>query len=130
MKTLEEALRDINGCSGTLHRRDGDVLKLMESHGVPEHVVTLIERIPKGKGMAGQAWLRCKAITTCDLASDPDDVIQPGARAVEAKAAIALPVMSGGVMHSVVGFAFADGRLFETDFLQTLEALALEVAVY
>jgi hypothetical protein len=84
-----------------------------------------IETIPKGKGMAGLAWSRGAPVSTCNLAEDETPDIQPGAKAVEAGAAVAVPVFDeAGRVRAVVGFAFAQAAPLSTDTLSSLDALA------
>jgi hypothetical protein len=64
--------------------------------------------------MAGQAWLTQKPTTTCDLKNDQDAPIQSGARAVNAQAAIAIPIKgSDEKIRAIVGFAFAKQFTFD-----------------
>ena len=90
MTSLKEALSKLGATSGTIHRCDGELLTLVDAVGIPAEVIALIEVIPRGKGMAGEAWLRAKPVTTCNLADDPSTTIQPGARQVSAQAAVAI----------------------------------------
>ena len=125
MTTLASVLRQLGAISGTVHRCDGERLNLVDAIGIPAHVITLIEEIPRGKGMAGEAWLRAKPVTTCNLADDPNDVIQPGARQVDAQAAIAIPVLSpAGDVCGVVGFAFSEDTMLDTDRIAHLTVAA------
>lgn len=95
--------------NGTVHVRDSDTeLALAAVHGIPEQVVRVIGRIPKGKGMAGLAWERDQPVSTCNLKTDSTGDVRPGARAVDARAAVALPVHdASGELRAVVGIAFA-----------------------
>jgi hypothetical protein len=100
------------GSNGTIHvRRDADVLALAASHNIPDKVLGVVQTIPKGKGMAGLAWERDKPVSTCNLKTDQSGDVRPGARAVDAKAAVALPVHDEhGDLRAVVGIAFAGER--------------------
>lgn len=61
--------------------------------------------------MAGLAWQHDKPISTCNLKEDTTGAVKPGARAVDGKAAVALPVHEpSGVVRAVVGLAWADER--------------------
>jgi hypothetical protein len=61
--------------------------------------------------MAGLAWERGEPVQTCNLQTDVTGNVQPGARAVAAQAAVALPVRdAAGGVRAVVGIAFAGER--------------------
>jgi hypothetical protein len=63
--------------------------------------------------MAGQALLRGEPIFTCNLKDDSSGAVRPGAKAVDAAAAIALPLRDQTeAIVAVVGIAFANERLF------------------
>jgi hypothetical protein len=68
--------------------------------------------IPIGKGMAGLAWQRDRPIQTCNLQDDASGEVRPGAKAVDARAAVALPVHDpAGAIRAVVGLAWMDERV-------------------
>lgn len=101
------------GASGTVHLcRDGG-LRLAAAVNIPEKVRQIVEWVPWGKGMAGLALQHGTPIQTCNLKEDTSGSVKPGAKAVDAKAAIAIPVKAGsGPVRAVVGIAFADERQF------------------
>lgn len=114
--------------AGTVHRLDGDALKLGASINIPPPVIEKTRVIPKGKGMAGLAWERNEVVSTCNLKTDTTGDVQPGARAVSAQAAVAIPVHdAAGALRAVVGIAFADDRQFSeaelSAFARAAEAL-------
>lgn len=75
--------------------------------------------------MAGQALLRGEPIFTCNLKDDSSGVVRPGAKAVNAEAAIALPVRNEvGTIVAVVGIAFAHERPFSSADIRTYVAKA------
>jgi L-methionine (R)-S-oxide reductase len=100
------------GSNGTIHlRNDSDVLALAASHNIPDKVLGIVQAIPKGKGMAGLAWERDQPVSTCNLKTDQTGDVRPGAKAVDAQAAVALPVHDErGDLRAVVGIAFAQER--------------------
>lgn len=110
---LQEFVSGHGGVAGTVHTRTGDVLTLSASLNIPPPVVQKTQVIPKGKGMAGLAWSRDQIVSTCDLKADQTGDVQPGAKAVNAQAAAAIPVhdASGG-LRAVVGIAFMGERDF------------------
>lgn len=108
---LSETLAAAGAVAGTVHLRDGEVLRLQASVNIPDPVLRVTAEIPKGKGMAGLAFEREQPVQTCNLKTDDSGDVRPGARAVSAQAAIAIPVMDAtGAVRAVVGFAFADER--------------------
>ena len=63
--------------------------------------------------MAGLALQRGEPVQTCNLQEDRTGTVKPGAKAVNAQAAVAIPVQdSTGSVLSVVGIAFQDEREF------------------
>lgn len=108
---LSKLVTDHGGVAGTVHLREGDVLALRASVNIPPKVVEITRTIPKGKGMAGLAWERDQPVQTCNLKSDATGDVRPGAKAVDAQAAIAIPVHDpAGDLRAVVGIAFMGER--------------------
>ena len=71
--------------------------------------------------MAGLALERRIPIQTCNLKEDESGAVKPGAKAVDAKAAVAIPVKSvDDTARAVVGIAFPDERLFSESDLVAL----------
>ncbi|HEY8146120.1 MAG TPA: hypothetical protein VIG06_25745 [Kofleriaceae bacterium] len=97
--------------AGTVHAVAGEVLALRASVNIPPPVVVVTQSIPSGKGMAGLAWERDAPVHTCNLKSDATGDVRPGAKAVDANAAVALPVHGeGGAVRGVVGIAWMGER--------------------
>ena len=85
----------------------GDDLYLTAAHNIPPHVVQIVAHVPHGKGMAGVAQVRKAPVQTCNLQTDASGTIKPGAKAVDAQAAVALPVLDAeGNVRAVVGVAW------------------------
>jgi hypothetical protein len=115
---LKSFLASHGGIAGTVHTRDGEVLRLSSSVNIPPPVVKVTQTIPKGKGMAGLAWERDQIIATCNLKEDASGDVRPGAKAVDAQAALAIPVRStSGALRAVVGIAFLGEREFSNEQL-------------
>jgi L-methionine (R)-S-oxide reductase len=116
---LEQFLQTHGAVAGTVHRRQGDTLRLVASHNIPPPVIAKTQFIPKGKGMAGLAWERDQIVQSCDLRADQTGDVQPGAKAVNAQAAAAIPVHdASGAVRAVVGIAFATERDFTPSELE------------
>ena len=113
-ENLSEWLRSFlarhGAVAGTVHVVRDEVLTIAAAHNIPPKVQEITARIPLGKGMAGLAWEHDKAISTCNLKDDTSGAVRPGAKAVDAKAAVALPVHGGDGVRAVVGLAWADER--------------------
>ena len=110
---LQQFLSTHGGVAGTVHVRDGDALALAAAVNIPPPVLDKTRVIPKGKGMAGLAWERNDVVSTCNLKTDQTGDVQPGARAVDAQAAVAIPVRdAAGAVRAVVGIAFIGDRDF------------------
>jgi L-methionine (R)-S-oxide reductase len=108
---LRELLGRHGAVAGTVHIVRGDALEISAAHNIPPKVVEVTARIPIGKGMAGLAWQHDKPISTCNLKEDTTGAVKPGAKAVDGKAAVALPVHeTSGTVRAVVGLAWADER--------------------
>jgi L-methionine (R)-S-oxide reductase len=127
---LQAFLSTHGAVAGTVHEREGDVLTLSASVNIPPPVIEKTRVIPKGKGMAGLAWERNRAVATCNLQTDSSGDVRPGARAVNAQAALAIPVIGAdGELRAVVGIAFLGDRDFSeqelSDFEQAAKALPL-----
>lgn len=122
---LSGLLHDHGGAAGTVHRvNSGGVLELCASKNIPPKVQELTRAIPRGKGMAGLAWERKAPVSTCNLADDRSGDVRPGARAVQAQAAVALPVFDGDTVRAVVGIAYAGERTLSEAELEQLLAAA------
>jgi L-methionine (R)-S-oxide reductase len=118
---LADFLARHGGTSGTVHLyRDGG-LRLAAAANIPEKVRLIVAWVPSGKGMAGLALEHRIPIQTCNLKEDESGAVKPGAKAVDAKAAVAIPVKSDdNAVRAVVGIAFPDERHFSESDLAAL----------
>ncbi|HKY40255.1 MAG TPA: GAF domain-containing protein [Polyangiaceae bacterium] len=122
---LRGFLTEHGAVAGTVHVLEGDVLKLSAAVNIPAPVVKVTEIIPKGKGMAGLAWERDEVVATCNLKSDTSGDVRPGAKAVDAQAALAIPVhAASGALRAVVGLAFLGEREFSEQELSGFRTAA------
>ena len=123
---LEAFIRKHEGIAGSVHRRSGpDELALVATVNIPEPVRQIVMRVPRGKGMAGLALERNAAISSCNIQSDATGQVRPGARAVDARAAVALPVRDpAGEVRAVVGIAFKDEHTLTDEELAALATAA------
>jgi L-methionine (R)-S-oxide reductase len=106
---LESFIAQHDGIAGTVHVQRGEDLYLTAAHNIPPKVVAIVAHVPRGKGMAGLAQVKREPVQTCNLQTDETGNIKPGAKAVDAQAAVALPVLdSAGTVRAVVGIAWSD----------------------
>lgn len=115
--------------AGTVHRhvqaQEKTGLELIAAVNIPPKVQEIVEWVPPGKGMAGQALVQGVPVQTCNLKDDSSGVVRPGAKAVDAAAAVALPVKdASGEISAIVGIAYSDQRQFSNEDLTRLEQAA------
>ena len=124
-KWLELFIETHGGVAGTVHVQRGEDLYLTAAHNIPPPVIAIVTRVAHGKGMAGMAQVRKAPVQTCNLQTDETGNIKPGAKAVEAQAAVALPVLDdAGAVRAVVGIAWNQEREIGPEEEQTLMAQA------
>lgn len=117
------------GVAGTVHLRGAEQLELRAAVNIPPKVVEIVRAIPRGKGMAGLAWERDEAVHTCNLKDDKTGDVRPGAKAVDANAAVAIPIHDArGEIRGVVGIAYLGEREISERELATLRAEAEALA--
>jgi L-methionine (R)-S-oxide reductase len=105
---LESLVARLGGIAGTVHVQRGEDLYLTAAHNIPPGVIAIVAQVPHGKGMAGMAQVKKEPVQTCNLQTDETGNIKPGAKAVNAQAAIALPVFDDeGAVRAVVGIAWS-----------------------
>ena len=129
---LEQWLQDFiakrNGAAGTVHLFENGGLRLAGVVNIPPPVQQAVAWVPSGKGMAGLALERREPILTCNLKEDDSGNVRPGAKAVNARAAVALPVSDGASgVRAVVGIAFMHEHEFTKAELDDLTAAASTV---
>ena len=116
--------------AGTVHLREGDGLALKAAVNIPPPVIEAVRWVPWGKGMAGVALETGEAVTTCNLKEDDSGRVKPGAKAVAAQAAVALPIKdAAGVVTAVVGVAFNEERAIGPEEIQRLAAAASDLPI-
>src|SRR5438552_14334776 len=122
---LEAFIAAQDGIAGTVHVQRGEDLYLAAAHNIPPPVVAIVAHVPHGKGMAGVAQVRKQPVQTCNLQTDDSGTIKPGAKAVNAQAAIAVPVLdAAGEVRAVVGVAWNDERQLGPDVEQSILEMA------
>lgn len=121
---LEGYLKEHDAVSGTVHVHLRERLELAAAVRIPIQVRQAVRKVPRGKGMAGLALERNEPVQTCNLQEGTSPDVKPGAAAVDARGAVALPVRDkAGEVRAVVGLAFADEReLSESDLAELIES--------
>jgi hypothetical protein len=108
---LEQFLQEFGAVAGSVHEQRGNDLYLTAALSLPPPVIAAVAFVPHGKGMAGLAQVRKAPVQTCNLQTDEGGTVKPGAKAVNARAGIAVPVLSpGGDVMAVVGAAWMSER--------------------
>ena len=122
---LESLIAQLGGMAGTVHVQRGEDLYLTAAHNIPLNVVQIVAHVPHGKGMAGVAQVKKSPVQTCNLQTDETGNIKPGAKAVDAQKAVALPVFDeAGNVRAIVGIAWTQEGEIEPDEEQTMMNLA------
>jgi L-methionine (R)-S-oxide reductase len=125
---LQDFVKEHKGAAGTVHLLENGGLRLASAINIPPPVQQAVAWVPSGKGMAGLALERRKPIQTCNLKDDHSGNVRPGAKAVNARAAVALPVSDGSAgVRAVVGIAFAHEHEFTKAELDELTVAASTV---
>jgi len=127
---LEAFIANHDGIAGTVHVQRGEDLFLTAAHNIPPPVIAIVAHVPHGKGMAGMAQVKKAPVQTCNLQTDETGNIKPGAKAVDAQAAVALPVLDAeGEVRAVVGIAWSKegeiGQAEEQAMMKLAAALPL-----
>jgi L-methionine (R)-S-oxide reductase len=122
---LAQWLKEVGAIAGSIHIHEKGGLRLAAAVNIPEKVRQIVAWVPSGKGMAGLALERNKPVQTCNLKDDRSGDVRPGAKAVDAQAAVALPIHDkSGAIVAVAGAAFADEREISDEEIQRMIAAA------
>ena len=123
---LEAFVRDTGGIAGTVHLATSpEELTLAAAVRIPPPVMQIVQKVPRGKGMAGLAFERDEPVSTCNIKTDATGQVRPGARQVDARAGVALPVHdASGKVRAVVGIAFTDDKALSESELADLATAA------
>lgn len=125
-KTLDDALasivRHLEADTGTVHllARDGLLHLAAATPGLPAAVLSTIEVIPVGKGMAGLAVERRRPVDACNIQTDRSGDVRPGARATGLAGALVVPIFRNGDVVGALGVANRGERAFSEAETQDL----------
>ena len=129
-RVLEVILKEFSCQTGTLHQWV-DLHKMLEivAHaGVPADVLTKVERIPLGKGIAGTAAERMEPVQICNLQTDRTGIAKPAAKKTKVGGSIAVPVEFGGLLMGTLGIGKYESYDFAPDEISELQTIASEIA--
>lgn len=118
---LQSFLTQFHATAGTIHLHEGGGLRLAAAINIPVPIQEVVAWVPNGKGMAGLALQRREPVYTCNLKDSDSGDVRPGAKLVEARGAVAIPVPDpAGNVRAVVGIAFPEEREFARAELERL----------
>jgi signal transduction protein with GAF and PtsI domain len=105
---LQAVLNHFECQAGTYHRMHDGALQLVVSLHIPPPVVSLIQQVPVGKGIAGLAAERREPVSLCNLQTDDSGQARPAAKATGMEGSLAVPAIStDGTLQGVLGIAKA-----------------------
>ena len=121
-------LKTIDVKAATLHviNPHTDRLELELMIGLPPDLKDALTSIPKGKGLAGEAWRTAAIVSTCNL--DADKRVGTAAKTLDFIANYAIPVVRNGHVVSVLGIAFDHDIVLSEAIVEKLRNFALELA--
>jgi L-methionine (R)-S-oxide reductase len=96
------------GCAvGTLHSLDSGsgMLSLLAHRGVPATLLSRVQVIPIGKGMAGLAAQRAEPVQVCNLQTDTTGAAKPAAKETGMEGSLAVPMLCADRVRGVLGIA-------------------------
>lgn len=129
-KVLEVILKEFGCQTGTLHQWVDlhQMLEIVAHAGVPDDVLTKIQRIPLGKGIAGTAAERMEPVQICNLQNDRSGVAKPAAKKTKVGGSIAVPVEFGGLLMGSLGIGKVEPYDFTSAEITDLQTIAAEIA--
>ena len=121
-QVLDLTLRHFRADTGTIHELGSDELLHLTAWAgtIPEHLLTVIQTIPVGKGIAGLAVERKEPVNLCNLQSDAGGAARPQARDTGVKGSVCVPVMSGERAVGALGIATIEEREFSEQDVELL----------
>lgn len=130
MDWLELALETYGCTTGTIHvlEKDTAILKLKAQVGVPDFLLPKMSEVPIGKGMAGIAAERRKAVQVCNLQTDESGVVRPEAKDTKVEGAITVPLMLDGELYGTLGVAKREPYEFSDEEVSGLERIAAAIS--
>jgi L-methionine (R)-S-oxide reductase len=104
---LSEVITYFECSTGTIHVLDqnSSLLHVKSHQGIPEFLIPKLSIIPVGKGMAGIAAQRKKAVEMCNLQADSSGVARPAAKETKVEGSLAAPMLLNGILFGTIGIA-------------------------
>jgi putative methionine-R-sulfoxide reductase with GAF domain len=127
---LDACIAAFSGSTGTLHQLDpaDGMLKLLAQRGIPPQLMSKVQSIPVGKGIAGVAAERREPVELCNLQQDLGGVAKEGARQTNVQGSLAVPCLDGDDLRGTLGVGMMVPHDFTEDEKARLMALGREIA--
>jgi L-methionine (R)-S-oxide reductase len=108
-EALQAVLDHFDCQAGTYHQMREGALHLIAALHIPPPVVSLIQQVPLGKGLAGLAAERREPVSLCNLQTDDSGQARPAAKATGMEGSVAVPALgTDGTVLGVLGIAKAE----------------------
>ena len=125
---LEEIIDQFQADTGSIHILEGGVLILKAQVGLPPHIAEIVSRVPPGKGMAGLAFERNEAVSSCNIQQDQSGDVKPGARDTGVNGAIVVPIRDErGEVRGTLGIGVHRDYEYTAEETERLLALAAKL---
>jgi putative methionine-R-sulfoxide reductase with GAF domain len=126
---LEEIMAQFHADTGSIHLLEDGVLILKAQVGLPQHIADIVARVPIGKGMAGLAFERNEAVSSCNIQADETGSVRPGARDTGVNGAIVVPIRSAsGEACGALGIGVRHAYEYTADETARLLLMATHLA--
>lgn len=124
---ISQMLRQIGVDAATVHllQKPKVHLQLYETFGLPPALMELIEVVPRGKGLAGEAWRRNAIVSSCNLAEDERAGV--GARSLAFTSTYAVPMHQNGKLIGILGLAYVESTTLDPKRCASLAAQVVEL---
>jgi len=122
-QATEEIAKSFEARTCTLHQADdtGEWLHLRGAIGLPEHLLSVTQKIPFGKGMAGICAQRRQPVSVCDLQTNNSGLVRPRAKETKVAGAVVVPLLTQGKVKGTLGIGKSDDHEFSDDEIRILE---------
>jgi L-methionine (R)-S-oxide reductase len=122
---LQAALDHFSCQAGTWHKVSHGTLHLLAARNIPPTVLTLIQEVPVGKGIAGLAAERMEPVSLCNLQTDESGQARPQAKATGMEGSLAVPALDAqGNLFGVLGIAKAQAHDWTPEEKAAVRAVA------
>ena len=120
---LRATLEHFQSETGTMHLLDAkkNLLYLVAQLGLPATLISAVQTIPVGKGIAGQTVARKQPVTMCNLQTNPGGVAAPAARQSGIGGMMCVPLRDNGTIVGTLGVGTQRSYQFTAEEVKTLE---------